>query len=148
MLPLFDYGDAVRVIRDIHNDATYPDMAKSDSLIQRGSVGYVRNRGRLLRNQIIYSVHFIEQGGVTVGCRESELIAAETPWIPNRFEFREKVVNQIPLVIDGEVIQTSGSAGEIVKVLRKGGSGVMYHVRFPGRTLLTPEEALAPLSSV
>ena len=147
MLPLFDYGDAVRVIRDIRNDATYPDMAESDWLIQRGSVGYVRNRGLLLQNQIIYSVRFMDLGGVTVGCRESELIAAETPWMPNRFEFREKVVNQIPLVIDGETIQNSGSAGEIVKVLRNGGSGVMYHVRFPGWTLLTPEEALAPLSS-
>ena len=146
MVHLFDYGDAVRVIRDIPNDATYPGAAKGDWLIPRGSVGYVRNRGLLLKKQIIYSVHFVDQGGVTVGCRESELIAAETPWVPNRFEFREKVMNHIPLVMDGEVIQTSGSAGEIVKVLRKGRSGVMYHVRFDGRTLLTPEEALAPLN--
>ena len=146
MLPVFDYGDAVRVIRNIRNDGTYPNASVGELLVRRGSVGYVRHMGVFLQDQIIYSVYFINQGGITVGCREPELIPADAPWTPSRFEFRDKVVNRIPLACKGEIIVTAGNQGEILKVLsREGQDGVMYHVRFCGRTLLVPEKVLEPM---
>ena len=87
MWPIFDYGDAVRVIRNIRDDGTYPGAGTGKLLVRRGSVGYVRNLGIFLQDQIIYSVHFFELGGIVVGCRERELIAADAPWVPSRFEF-------------------------------------------------------------
>ncbi len=144
MVPAFDYGDAVRVIRNVRNDGTYPGTDTGQLLIRRGSVGYVRNMGVFLQDQIIYSVHFVDQGGITVGCREPELIPADAPWTPGRFEFRDKVINRIPLAIDGEIIVAKGSQGEIVKVLREEQNGAQYHVHFPGRTLLVPETVLEP----
>jgi nitrogen fixation protein NifZ len=144
MWPVFDYGDAVRVIRNIRNDGTYPSAGKGELLVRRGSVGYVRNLGVFLQDQIIYSVHFIERGGIIVGCREPELIPADTPWTSSRFEFRDKVITRIPLAIEGEVIVEGGSQGEIFQVLPEERDGVMYHVLFSGRTLLVPETALEP----
>ena len=143
----FDYGHAVRVIRNIRNDGTYPGEKTGNLLVRRGSVGYVRNRGTFLQDQVIYEVHFIDQGRV-VGCREEELIDAEDEWIPSRFEFREKVRASKAFSVKGEVIVQAGEEGEIIKVLRHHQDGVAYHVRFPGHTLLIPEESLEPLGEV
>jgi len=140
-LPHFDYGEAVRVIRNVRNDGTYPGEKTGTLLVRRGSVGYVRNRGTFLQDQVIYEVHFIEQGRV-VGCREEELIGADEEWIPSRFEFREKVRSVMHLGSNGNIIVEKGDVGEIIKVLRHHENGVAYHVRFPGRTLLVPETAL------
>jgi len=144
-LPNYEYGDEVRVIRNIRNDGTYPGMKTGELLIRRGSVGFVRNRGTFLQDQIIYEVHFIEQG-IVVGCREEELISADDEWIPSRFEFREKVSPTRMLAVNGEVIADIGDAGEIIKVLRHHQAGVAYHVRFPGHTLLVPETSLEPVT--
>lgn len=144
MSPLYDYGDAVRVIRNIRNDGDYPHVDIGELLIRRGSVGFVRNMGVFLQDQIIYSVHFIDQDGITVGCRETELIPADAPWTPNRFEFRDTVVNRVALAINEEIVVAAGSQGEIVRVLRGERDGVIYHVRFAGRTLLVPETVLEP----
>ena len=140
-LPLFDNGDEVRVIRNVRNDGTYPGEKIGNLLIRRGSTGFVRSRGTFLQDQIIYEVHFVEQGMV-VGCREEELIGTNEEWVPSRFEFREKVKTLRPLAVKGEVIAQIGDIGEIIKVLRWEEEGVAYHVRFPGHTLLVPETSL------
>ncbi|MES9868208.1 MAG: nitrogen fixation protein NifZ [Sedimenticola sp.] len=141
MLPKFEYGEAVRVIRNLRNDGTYPGKPTGRLLIRRGSVGYVRDVGTFLQDQLIYSVDFFDEG-IMVGCREQELQLESDPWIPTRFEFRDKVTPTIPLGIDGDVIATPGDEGEIEKVLRDSPDGPAYHARFRGRTLLVPEAAL------
>ena len=75
MQPRFDYGDAVRVVRTVRNDGTFPGMDTGDVLVRQGSVGHVRNVGTFLQDQIIYAVHFLEVDR-TVGCREEELLDA------------------------------------------------------------------------
>lgn len=141
MKPRFDYGTAVRVIRNVRNDGTYPGLATGDLLVRRGSVGYVMNVGTFLQDQIIYTVHFLDQGRI-VGCREEELIGAEEPWTPSRFETRERVRARIDLAMQGEVIARAGTEGEVMRVLRDASAGVQYHVHFPGHVVQVPETAL------
>ncbi len=143
MLPRFDYGDPVRVTRNVRNDGTYPGLDTGTLLVRGGSVGYVRNVGTFLQDQIIYSVHFLESDRL-VGCREEELIAGDAPWVPSRFEFRDKVAAAKRLAVFGEVVAEPGDPGEVLRVVRDLPQGVVYHVRFPGRTLAVPESALAP----
>jgi len=141
----YDYGDEVRVIRNVRNDGTYPGLDVGAPLVRRGSVGYVVNVGTFLQDQVIYSVHFLNEQRL-VGCREEELIAADAPWTPSRFEFREKVSSRINLAVDGGIVVAAGTEGEIIKVLRNDNPAqVQYHVRFPGRTLQVPERALSAL---
>lgn len=141
MLPRFEIGRVVRLIRNVRNDGTYPGLEIGDLLVKRGSLGHVKSVGTFLQDQIIYSVHFLDDDKL-VGCREEELIGDDEPWVPSRFEFRDKVQNKIPLAINGEVIVEKESVGEVLKVLRDMPGGVQYHVRFPGRTLQVPETAL------
>ena len=141
MRPKFEYGEAVRVIRNVRNDGTYPGAPTGRLLIRRGSVGYVRDVGTFLQDQLIYTVDFLEAGRM-VGCREQELQLESDPWIPTRFEFRDRVTPKIPLGIAGDVIAESGDEGEIEKVLREQEGGPAYHVRFNERTLQVPEGAL------
>lgn len=141
MRPLFEYGDEVRVTRNVRNDGTYPGLDIGAPLIRRGSTGYVQSVGTYLQDQIIYSVHFLNED-ILVGCREEELIDVNAAWIDSKFEFRDKVTSRLALSVNGEVIVEEGAQGEILKVLRETESGVQYHVRFPGRTLQVPESAL------
>lgn len=141
MRPVFDYGDEVRVIRNVRNDGTFPGRETGELLIRRGSSGYVRNVGSYLQDQVIYSVHFMESN-LLVGCREEELIPASEAWTPNLFEFRDKVRTIKDLVMRGKVEVECGEAGEILKVVRDAEQGVAYHVRINGRTFLVPETAL------
>lgn len=141
MLPKYEYGQAVRVVRNLRNDGTFPGEDTGKLLIRRGAVGYVRDVGTFLQDQLIYSVDFFEEQCM-VGCREQELQLASDPWIPNRFEFREKVTLTKTLAIKGEVIAKPGDEGEIEKVLREAEGGPAYHARFKGRVLLVPETAL------
>ncbi|WP_316368826.1 nitrogen fixation protein NifZ [Candidatus Thiodiazotropha sp. CDECU1] len=145
MRPKFEYGAQVRVVRNLRNDGTYPGEPTGRLLVRRGSVGYVRDVGTFLQDQLIYSVDFLDDNR-RVGCREQELQLATDPWIPTRFEFREKVTPTMPLGIQGEVIANPGDPGEIEKVLQHHPGGPAYHVRFSGRTLQVPETALAFLS--
>ena len=143
----FDYGDPVRVIRNVRNDGTYPGLEVGAFLVRRGSVGYVQNVGTFLQDQVIYSVHFLEEQKL-VGCREEELIPADAPWVPSRFEFRDKVRSRLTLAVNGEIVAPAGSGGEVLKVIRdEEANRVLYHVRFPGRTLLVPEASLEKLES-
>lgn len=138
----FDFGEAVRVTRNVRNDGTYPGKAVGELLIRRGSVGHVIEVGTFLQDQVIYTVHFLDLGRM-VGCRAEELILADAPWNPSRFEFRDKVVSTIDLGIQGQVVAEKGQEGEILKVLREY-EPIQYHVRFPGRTLQVSESILEP----
>ncbi len=140
MQPRFEYGQEVRLTRNVRNDGTYPGMDVGALLIRRGAIGCVYDVGTYLQDQLIYRVHFIEDGR-TVGCREEELIPADAEWIQNRFEFREKVVSTLPISVGGEEIVPVGLEGEVQKVLREPGL-ILYHVRFNGRVFQVPEQAL------
>ena len=141
MLPRFDYGHAVRVTRNVRNDGTYPGLDTGNLLVRRGSVGYVMNIGTFLQDQLIYTVNFIDQGRI-VGCREEELIGADEPWVPSKFETREKVKARIAMSLQGEVVVPVGTVGEVFKVIRDLPDGMQYHVHFPGHVLQVPESTL------
>lgn len=148
MRPEFEFGAEVRVLRNVRNDGTFPGEPTGALLIRRGSTGFVRDVGTFLQDQIIYSVHFLEQGRV-VGCREEELQPADAPWTPSLFEGREKVAARIALGAGGRVLVPAGTVGDVARVLRgaplaDGSPGdVAYYVDFPGcNTLQVPESAL------
>jgi len=145
MRPQFDYGDKVRVIRNVRNDGTYPNMATGDLLVRRGSVGFVRNIGTFLQDQIIYEVHFLDDERV-VGCREEELIDAAAHWVPSRYESREYVSAALTLAHQGKVLVQAGARGQILKVWRDDENGVSYDVIFHDLTLRVPERGLNPLA--
>ena len=144
----WDLGDTVRVVRNVRNDGTYAGAAMSDLLVRRGSVGAVVDIGTFLMDQIIYTVHFLDVDMI-VGCREEEVIGAEEPWVPSRFESREKVRAGKRLMLGEDAQIPLGAIGEVLKVLRdEASSTVLYHMHFdclPGRTLAVPESALSPL---
>lgn len=140
----WEYGEAVRLTRNVRNDGTYPGLAPGAALVRRGSIGYVIDVGTFLQDQIIYSVNFLDEGKI-VGCREEELICAAEPWTPSLFEFREKVKTCKQLAIGGEVLVGLGAIGEVIKVIRDAPGGVAYHIHFdslPGRVLQIPESLL------
>lgn len=140
MIPQFEYGESVRVIRNIRNDGTFPNIATGTLLVKRGSVGYVTNIGTFLQDQIIYTVHFLELDRM-VGCREEELQLASETWILSRFETREKVRTVKILTIQGNIVARQGDIGEIYKVVRDN-EEVAYQVIFGDRILQLPESAL------
>lgn len=137
----FEFGEAVRVTRNVRNDGTYPGREIGDLLIRRGSVGHVIEVGTFLQDQVIYTVHFLDHGKM-IGCRAEELISADAPWNPSRFEFRDKVrCNRDLPTADGVI--ASGTEGEVLKILRER-EPLLYHVRFPGKTMQVPEIVLEP----
>lgn len=140
MLPAYEYGDEVRVTRNVRNDGTYPGKEIGDLLLKRGAVGVVYDVGTYLQDQLIYRVHFVEAGCI-VGCREEELIRASDEWIPNIFEFRDEVVAKTTLSSKGQIIAEKGQKGEIAKVVREPGR-MYYHVRFGDREFQLPESML------
>jgi nitrogen fixation protein NifZ len=143
MQPSYEYGDQVRLIRNVRNDGTYPGIPTGTLLMRRGEVGHVLNVGTFLQDQLIYTVHFLGSDR-RIGCREEELIDAALPWMPSRFETREKVSAGLALSVDGEVLVPQGAIGEVFKVIREFERGQpFYHVQFPGRLLVVPENALS-----
>ena len=141
MRPRFEFGNEVRIIRNVRDDGTFPGMDPGTLLVKRGSTGFVMNVGTFLQDQLIYTVNFLELGRV-VGCREEELISIDEPWIPSKFETRERVRSRITLTVGGETRVTPGMEGEIMKVFRDDENGVQYHVIFHDRVLQVPESAL------
>lgn len=140
----WEYGDAVRLTRNVRNDGTYPGMETGAPLIRRGSVGYVVDVGTFLQDQVIYSVNFLQEGRI-VGCREEELIGADEAWAPSKYEFRDKVKSLACLKVGGEVLVPTGSIGEVLKVVRDNPDAIIYHVHFDclrGRLLQIPEATL------
>jgi len=146
MMHKFDYGDAVRVIRNVRNDGTFPGEKTGNLLVRRGSIGYVRDVGIFLQDQVIYTIHFIDAGRI-VGCREEELIGADEPWVASLFESREKVRARVPLGMQGEIVVPSGTTGEVIRVIRDA-SGNHYQVVFGDRFLMVPEHGLEALEQV
>ncbi len=142
MLPRFEYGADVRLIRNVRNDGTFPGKEVGELLVRRGSIGNVHDVGTYLQDQLIYRVYFIDSGHM-VGCREEELIAATDPWRDSLFEFRDRVAVKVPLAINGEVIIAPGEIGTVLKILRDAPGYVQYHVHFAsGRMFQVPEPAL------
>ncbi len=140
--PRYEYGEEVRLTRNVRNDGTYPGLDVGAPLARRGSTGFVQNVGTFLQDQIIYSVHFLEHDRV-VGCRQEELIPVEEVWVPSVYEYRDKVTTQCILAVNGTIIASPGDQGEILKVIRDREDDVYYHVRFPGHTLEVAENSLA-----
>ncbi|MEI6708043.1 MAG: nitrogen fixation protein NifZ [Methylococcales bacterium] len=140
----FEFGEDVRVTRNIRNDGTYPGMEVGELLIRRGSVGNVVEVGTFLQDQVIFTVHFLQQGRM-VGCRLEELLGLDEAWQPSRFEFRDQVLCGIDLAIKGEILVQRETQGEVVKVLRDL-DPVQYHVLFRDRVFQVPEPALMPAS--
>lgn len=143
----WDIGTAVRVVRNLRNDGTFPGVDTGALLIRRGCVGTVVALGTFLQDQTIYSVHFLDADRI-VGCREEELIGADAPWTPSAFEVRERVVARRVLSLGGFARVPANAVGEVLQVVRDA-AAVSYHVHFaclPGRTLAVPETALAPLA--
>lgn len=143
----WDFGDSVRVTRNVRNDGTYAGAETGALLIRRGSVGTVVDIGTFLQDQIIYSVHFLEDDRI-VGCREEELFDGDEAWIPSLFEARERVRSGKVLVLGNDHQVPRGAIGEVLRVLRDGEAAV-YHIHFdclPGRTLAVPESALMSLA--
>lgn len=140
--PRFAREDAVRVVRNIRNDGTYPGLDTGALLVRRGSVGYVRHIGVFLQDQLIYTVHFLDAGDRIVGCRETELIPADAPWIPNRFERGDRVIAAWALAVGGEIAVAADAVGEVIAVLRKPEEPAHYHVLFGARVFEVPEKTL------
>lgn len=140
----FEFGESVRVTRNIRNDGTYPGMEVGELLIRRGSIGNVIEVGTFLQDQIIYTVHFLNLGRM-VGCRLEELLGADEPWNPSLFEFRDKVICNINLGLKGQIVIPKGTQGEVLKVLRED-EQIQYHVLFHDKMLQVPESALVPLT--
>lgn len=137
----FDYGEEVRVTRNVRNDGTYPGMEIGEPLVRRGSSGFVMSVGTFLQDQIIYGVHFLNEDKL-VGCREEELISIYDEWVPSKFEFRDKVLATAHFSVNGTVKVQSGTQGEVLKVMRGESGNIAYHVRFPGVTLQISERML------
>jgi nitrogen fixation protein NifZ len=141
MLPKFEFGDEVRIIRNVRNDGTYPGVPTGTLLIRRGTTGVVINVGTFLQDQLIYTVNFLELDKI-VGFREEELISINEPWVPSKFESREKVRSKVTLTVRGETRVTPGVEGEILKVFRDENHGVQYHVIFHDQVLQVPETSI------
>ena len=138
----FEFGEDVRVTRNIRNDGTYPGMEVGDLLIRRGSVGNVVEVGTFLQDQVIFTVHFLQHGRM-VGCRLEELLGMDEPWQPSRFEFRDQVRCAIDLGVQGNILVPKDTQGEVMKVIRDA-EPVLYHVLFRDRMFQVPEPALNP----
>jgi nitrogen fixation protein NifZ len=138
----FEFGEDVRVTRNIRNDGTYPGMEVGELLIRRGSVGNVVEVGTFLQDQVIFTVHFLQHGRM-VGCRLEELLGLDEAWQPSRFEFRDQVRCAINLGVQGNILVAQDTQGEVVKVIRDT-EPVLYHVLFRDRVFQVPESALNP----
>ena len=115
MEAIFDFGDQVRVIKNIRNVGTFMGSTRGALLIRRGNLGYIKGVGQFLQDQVIYEVDFIDQG-VTVGCRESELIDLTTPWVDRLFERGDRVTVQQSLSSCGKIVVASGASGQVLGI--------------------------------
>jgi nitrogen fixation protein NifZ len=76
ILPEFNIGQKVKLVRDIKNDGTYPFAPVGDVLLKAGAEGYVRHIGDFLQTIRVYEVNFFE-AGIALGCRGFELEAMD-----------------------------------------------------------------------
>ena len=139
----FNVGDAIRVLRPIRNDGTFPGLERGQLLVRRGSVGVIQDVGTFLQDQIIYAVLFMDENKL-VGCREEEVQAAAAPWIAHRFDSRDRVRAACTLAVGGELRAKAGEIGQIFKVLNAS-EPVQYQVIFGEHILQLPEKLLQDL---
>ncbi|SDG57728.1 nitrogen fixation protein NifZ [Propionivibrio dicarboxylicus] len=142
----WDIGESVRVVRNLRNDGTFAGTAVGELLIRAGSTGTIVDVGTFLIDQVIYTVHFLDDDRM-VGCREEELDDIDAPWLPSRFGSRERVASAQRLKLGAELTIAPGTVGEVLRVLRDGAAPV-YHVHFDshrGRVFAVPESALRAL---
>lgn len=140
--PRFDYGEHVRVIRNIRNDAHNQSVYKKGELLaRRGTTGYVRQSGVYQQDQIIYQVHFLEEG-ITVGCREQELVKASLAWKPNAFEYGDTPALAVTIGMSGTVIGKKGDNVKVIAVDRSNTSNFEYRVQVGEHDVIVPESAL------
>ncbi len=92
MKPRWDLGESLRVTRNVRDDGTFPGAVRGELLVRRGSIGTVVDIGTFLMDQVIYSLHFLEQNRI-VGCREEELLGLDEHWVDTQFESRERVIS-------------------------------------------------------
>ncbi len=140
----WECGDAVRLIRNVRNDGTYPGLDTGAPLMKRGCIGHIVDIGTFLQDQIIYSVHFLEEGRI-VGCRPEELIDIDEEWIESLFEFRQWVRSVCDIPLSDGVVIPEGNKGQVMRVLQIPPDKVAYHIHFeaqPGRILQIPEGLL------
>lgn len=124
----FDYGEKVRVIKNIRNDGTFMGKDRGSLIINRGSEGYIKGVGKFLQDQVIYQVHFLEQGR-TVGCRESELSDINSDWVNRAFERGDKVEVKQSLGSEGNIVVHSGDIGTVLS-LESEQKPLQYNVSF------------------
>lgn len=139
--PKFDYGCKVRVIKNIRNDTYQGGQTKGELLIRRGTCGYVQQSGVYKQEQIIYQVHFLEEG-LIIGCKETELVLSSEPWTDNTFEYGDKVLLNINLSVAGEVVGSKGDPVSILGVDRSDHTGILYRIQLGAQDLMVPERAL------
>ncbi len=66
----YQWGDKVRVMNDIWNDGSYPEVDANEVLVLQGAQGYVLQVGKDEGGKFLYVVEF---GDKLVGCFEEEL---------------------------------------------------------------------------
>lgn len=137
----FGYGCKVRVVENIRNDGSFPGCKKGALLVRRGATGYVRQSGVHLQNQIIYQVQFLNRG-LTIGCKESELMDAELVWQPNQFEYGDKAALTLSLSQEGEIVANKGSVVSVLAVRRDARSMPSYRIQYGELDVEVPERAL------
>lgn len=130
----------VRLVRSVHDDGTFPGKRRGDLLIRKGAVGYVKEIGVILQDQLIYQVHFIEQN-MLVGCRPQELILATEAWVDSPFEFGDWVLANRRLAVEGEVLVEPSQPGQVMKVHRDV-QPLQFDVLFADRLLRVPVAVL------
>ncbi|MFT6927386.1 MAG: nitrogen fixation protein NifZ [Psychromonas sp.] len=146
MEAIFDFGDQVRVIKNIRNDGTFMGSTRGALLIRRGNLGYIKGVGKFLQDQVIYEVDFIDQG-VTVGCRESELIDLTTPWIDRLFERGDRVTVQQSLSSCGKIVVTRGASGQVLGIESKK-APLSYRILFEQQNGLDNNSWIVPESAL
>ncbi|KAA8996875.1 nitrogen fixation protein NifZ [Affinibrenneria salicis] len=145
MKPIFDFGQQVRVVRALRNDGTFAGKARGALLVRRGSLGYVREWGVFLQDQIIYQVHFLDQD-LIVGCREPELIAGSALWNADGFQAGDRVCCAHPLAVNGRIVLAAGDRGSVIAG-GQGERGDGYTVLFGARMFQVPPSALINLEA-
>ncbi|ABK43700.1 NifZ family protein [Magnetococcus marinus MC-1] len=137
----FENASAVRLIKSIRNDGTFPGKRSGEVLVRKGTVGFVRQAGVFLQEHNIYEIHFIDDD-LIVGCREKELQDAELPWVESLFETRDRVMLAVPLEIKGETLVDTDQVGEVVEVNSSNPDKIVCQVHFGERYFNIPEKLL------
>lgn len=140
MMARFEFGDAVRVVRPLRNDGTVAGLKRGELLVRRGSIGYVREWGTFLQDQLIYQVHFLDSDKI-IGCRAQELIAADAPWHRGEFQYGDRVICMQALAVNGEPVVHLGQQG-LIQATDQGERGECYTVMFGERWFQVPSSAL------